>query len=230
MFLLRRMLNTPVTDEQARRSEQESRIFERRFKEYQVCLQQVERLESNIWYTAGLLGIGSTAGFIFVVGKDAHSRAPLGTILVVAILAITMSLVWLRFARRWSSIQHVKFKWMAEIEKEIGFCQSKLVAERDIEVQAHLKHLQEKGKLGQRLWARLWYQLEEKPDAAKAKEAPRNYEVRGNRPVIELLVVTNLLIWCSVTLYAAYKMGDLPLASVILFGSLILDMCFWRRL
>jgi hypothetical protein len=230
VFLLRRMLNTPVTDEQARRSEQESRIFERRFREYQVCLQQVERLESSIWYTAGLLGIGSTAGFISVMGKDAHSRAPLGTILVVAILAITVSLVWLRFAGRWRSIQHVKFKRMAKIEEEIGFCQSRLVAERDIEVQAHWRHLQEKGKLVQRLWTRLWYRLEEKPDAAKAEEAPRDYEVRGNRPVIELLVITNLLIWCSVTLYAAHKMGDLLSVSVVLFGSLILDICFWRRL
>ena len=230
MFLLKKMLDTQVTDEHTRQSEQESKIFERRFKEYQICLQQVEHLESNIWRTAGLLGIGSVAGLISIMGRDARSRAPLSTILVVAILAITVSLVWLRFARRWSSVQHVKINWMTKIEEEIGFRQNKLVAERDTEVQAHVQHLRENGKRGQRLWTWLWYCLPNKNEAVEAKETPGDYETRGNRPVIELLVITNLLIWCLVALYAAYEERALLSVSLILFGSLILDILFWRRL
>lgn len=230
MPLLRRILCKAVTDEQARRSEQGSENFERRFKEYQVCLQQVKQLEANIWQTAGLLGIGSAAVLISIMGKDAQSRAPLSTILVVAILAITVSLVWLRFARRWSSIQHVKFARINEIEEEIGFCQNIRVAERDREIQAHMLYLIENGRFWRRIWTRLWYRLTDTTQAVEAQQAPQDYETRGNRPVIELLVITNLFIWSSVTLYIACEEESLLLASAILFGSLILDIYFWRHL
>jgi hypothetical protein len=122
--------------------------FERLFKEYQICHEQASRLESHIWQTATLFGVGSAIGLVSLASKEPDWVKTL----VAAILAIIASLVWLRFAGRWWSIQRLKFERMDEIDKQIGFRQNIIVGETDIEAQSHRRYLQKHGRFPRRKW------------------------------------------------------------------------------
>jgi hypothetical protein len=230
VFLFQKFLDKPASAEETHQKEECVENIQLRLREYEACLQQVERLESNIWQSAGLLGVSSATGLIAVAGKITESHVLVGAVLAVAVLAISASMVWLRFARRWSSILDVKFKRMREIENGVGFLQNVSVVERDKEVQSHLLYQRTEGRLRRRLWVRLWYRLPTDIEAAQAKQGVDNYEVRGNRPVIELFVITNLLVWCGTALYAAHLEGRMAVVSLVLSAVLLLNICFWRIL
>ena len=55
-------------------------IFDQRFKEYQICREEAARLESSMWQTAAVFGLGSAAGLGFAFARRARSppasRAP----------------------------------------------------------------------------------------------------------------------------------------------------------
>ncbi len=205
--------------------------FDKRFKEYQVCLQQIEKLEANIWQTAGLLSIGSPASFILLLGKDGQ-RAPLTTIVLVAVFVIMASLVWLRFVNRWSSIQHIKIDRVIELEKEMEFQQNRRVGEIDIAFQKYLLHLKENGRFFEKCWIILRYGLDDKKVGKEPGERKdrKNYEVRGYRSVIELLVATNVILWSAFALYAAYEKGFFYWVLLVLLLSFGLYICCSRRL
>ena len=209
-------------------SEMSSETFERLFKEYQICHEHASRLESYIWQTATLLGVGSIVGLVSLAGKNTYTDADLGTTVIAAVFAINVSLVWWRFAKRWWSIQHVKFDRMDEIDERIGFQQSILVRERNREAMSHIRYLQENGPRLRQMWYRLQYFIPDEIQAAEP-ERIRNYEHRGNQPAGKLLVVTNIALWFFWTVYAASQAAALPRVLVILVILLIVDIWFWRR-
>lgn len=210
-------------------SEVDPETFERSFKEYQICLEQVSRLEANIWQTATLLGIGSIVALVSLINNDAQSQAPFGVILAVSIFTITVSLVWLRFAKRWWSIQSIKFERMSEIDTSIGFRQNILVDERNREALSHQLYLKENSNFIKSLWTRLFFSIPKEVRAKEGHQKAQTYEHRGNRPVVELLVAENILIWVSFLIYSAWERNRLPVTIITLSGLLIVVFHYWRR-
>lgn len=218
---------------------------ERLLKEYQICLEQASRLESNIWQTAGLLGIGSIVGLISLIGDG--TLAPFGAVLVAAVFAINVSLVWLRFTRRWGSIQTLKFERMSEIERKIDFKQSVLVEDRNKEALSHKIFLRESGNFFQYWLIKIFYRIpsfnnedvQRRIQSYKEREDEtrwriEDYEYRGIQPVCKLLVITNILLWSFFAGYAAYitpNNYEIPNTVIALLALLVLifiDIIYWR--
>jgi hypothetical protein len=116
------------------------------FKEYEICTKEASRLESNVWHTALLFSIGSGAGLIYFIKESIISKGDyikLGlSVSLFAFFSMIVSLVWWRMARRWWSIQQLKYERMREIEKALGFKQCSMVSERDNEIMQHIKSSQ----------------------------------------------------------------------------------------
>jgi hypothetical protein len=204
-----------------------TRSFEKLVQEYKICQEEASRLESNIWQTAALLGVGSVVGIVTLAGESIRAEARLSATAVVAIFVVVASLVWWRFARRWWSIQDLKFERMRDIEKQIGFRQTILVDERNKEAIARVRFKQENGSRLEKLWYKFWYEV---------RESPQNYEYRGIQPVARLLVTTSIVLWIFVAVYEAGRgMCTLPGWAGILFWVLvsviliIVGLCLWRK-
>jgi hypothetical protein len=179
--------------------------FDQRFKEYQICREEAARLESSIWQTAAVFGVGSAAGLGFVfqfagrVPPLHHARL---AVAIVTAFVINASLVWWRFVRRWRSIQDLKFKRMDELETELGFRQNRLVNEAD-----------ERAIAGPHGWM----------------GPPRhNHEYRGNLPAIQFFLCTNALLWAALLL--SELLGLAMLFGVLLvIGEVVLYSWLWKE-
>lgn len=198
---------------------------------YKIFDEQVSRLESYIWQTATLLGIGSAVGLFSLANGTAGVKP--NEVTIAAIFAINASLIWWRFAKRWWSIQHLKFERMDEIEKRLDkqmkLGQGLTVRERDVEAMQQVKHLREKGSFRQRM-ASLQFSI---PREIKAKESQKtgNYEHRGNQSVGKLLVITNIALWSLFAVQTAMQFKMTPDALVIAGVVLVLlvDLYAWRK-
>jgi hypothetical protein len=212
-----------------------STYIERLLDLYQIYDKQASRLESHIWQTAALLGIGSAVGLVALASEYKKTLAYLGTTVVATIFAINASLVWWRFARRWWSIQRLKIERMDEIERRINeemkFPENALVSERDEEVMKHRLYFRKEGSLYQRISNKsFFFSIPDdlQPTKSKHKEIG-NYEYRGNQPAARLLLVTNIFLWLLVTIYTTIQIGKLRLLILIIFGFVvIIDFVIWR--
>ena len=88
---------------------------ERLLSEYAQCQTSAEGLEATIWRSAEIAGIGSLASLVAL----AALKAPLLPAALSALAVVTGTLVWWAMARRWWTIQHVKYSRMLEIEREL---------------------------------------------------------------------------------------------------------------
>jgi len=209
--------------------------FERLFKEYQICHEHVFQLESYIWQTAMLFGVGSAISLVSL----ASQRPDWVKTLVATILAINISLVWWRFARRWWSIQHLKLERMHEIDQQIRFRQSVLVEERDVEAQKHRRYWQKYGCFLQRIWNQLCYSIPDNTSAVLSfrKSIQENYEYRGIQPAVRILVCTNILLWVSFALYTVITeflpylyVQQRNVCALAVFGFIaVADFCIFCR-
>jgi hypothetical protein len=103
------------------RSDSSDEEKERLLREYELCQDAAQNLESTIWQTSTVIGIGSIGTFLLVVKEDPCW-------LVAALiggLVTTANCIWWRMARRWWSIQHTKFLRMRHIEECVGFGQTR---------------------------------------------------------------------------------------------------------
>lgn len=241
-FLLENLGKVLGVEKSQRRTDQPGQE-QKALSEYRICLEQASRLESNIWQTAGLLGIGSIAGLVALAG---NSNIPFSAVLVAGVFAINASLVWLRFVRRWGSIQSVQFERMSEIEDQLEFKQSSLVSDRNREAFGHKLYVRKNGNLLQRLLVTVFYRLRFSKDEeselmqlyAQKDDRDRrqieSYEYRGNQPACKLLVVTNVLLWGSYTVYQAFNTLNGPLVSnfvillIFLVALIVIDIAYWR--
>lgn len=152
---------------------QNREAFERLLQEYQICREEVLRLDDNIWKTATILGIGSVIAFIKIISIRIDPLDHFIITLLSGILIIVVYLVWWRFARRWWSIQELKLLRMTEIDDEIGFRQSKLVKEHDDMAMMFKRYLQiNSGDL-----QKMWYNRYILPDRIKYPEKYNNNEM-----------------------------------------------------
>lgn len=90
-------------------------------KEYELCQDAAQSLESTIWQTGAAIGLGSIGTIVLAanVGIDWF----VGLIVGSAIIASTV--VWWYMARRWWSIQQTKYCRMLDIEHAIGLYQTR---------------------------------------------------------------------------------------------------------
>jgi hypothetical protein len=88
-------------------------------KEYELCQDAAQSLESTIWQTSAAIGIGSIGAFIVAVNGGFNWL----TAAIVGGVIVAINFIWWGMAQRWWSIQHTKFCRMRHIEKLVGLYQ-----------------------------------------------------------------------------------------------------------
>jgi hypothetical protein len=179
--------------------------FDRAFKEYQICREEAARLESHIWQTALVFGIGSAAGLALTLPLAGrvpplhHARL---AVAIVTAFVINTSLVWWRFVRRWRSIQALKYQRMNELEVELGFRQNRLVNEADDRVIT-----------GPHVWM----------------GPPRHsHEYRGNLPAMQFFLSTNALVWGVLLLSEVCGLA-MFFGVLLVIGEVVLYFWLWKE-
>jgi len=96
-------------------------------EEYKLCQDSTKKIESTIWQTGGLLGLGSLGSFVaLTVGKAIQPASLLVGLFIVIILCI-----WWRMAKRWWDIQHTTFIRITHLEEKLDFFQTRYIRYRD---------------------------------------------------------------------------------------------------
>ncbi|MHB1418074.1 MAG: hypothetical protein ACYCX4_00580, partial [Bacillota bacterium] len=91
-------------------------------KEYEMCHDRVKNLESTIWITSGVIGIGSIGSLISIMEKAGAIKT-----LVLGVFVIIWVWIWWFIAKRWWDIQHTTFMRMRHIENELGLFQQRYI-------------------------------------------------------------------------------------------------------
>lgn len=203
--------------------------FKAFIEEYKICVSEVSRLEGQIWKASSHLGIFSGAAILLKSVPTFPNKDNFYTTFAIAILMITISLVWWRLSRRWWSIQHVKLKRINEIEEKIGFSQSTAVKLTDKAKMAHIKYLQNKL---QKMDDHLFYEIPKhiKPEKCSEKKEMIDHEYRGNQPILKFFVIVNILIWIGLVLTAAMPSKIYLWAFAMIFGLYFFyELKLWRK-
>lgn len=90
------------------------------FEEYKLCQESTQKLESTIWQTSGVIGIGSIGSFIYLAVRQTKN---VNTPLVFAAGSVIVLTVWIwwNIALRWWDIQHAIFLRMGDIEENLKY-------------------------------------------------------------------------------------------------------------
>jgi hypothetical protein len=145
-----------------------------------------------------------------------------------AFFAIIVSLVWWRMAKRWWSIQRLKYERMMEIEDSLGFKQVSMVSERDNNKMQHIKSYRFI------YWFRYRIHKSIIPERCADRTKIKHYEHRGIIPAIKLLLLSNAILWIilvliscgSIRLHYGNLLGFIIIVSILLISCLIY---FWRE-
>ena len=87
--------------------------------EYTACLNDVSQLDSDIWQSSYVfLGI-SIAGYTILIQFQVNNWYELGVSCVVAILGVSLLIVWDKLCSEWLKIIQINLHRMREIEKEL---------------------------------------------------------------------------------------------------------------
>jgi hypothetical protein len=87
-------------------------------KEYELCQNAAQSLESPIWQSGAAVGLGSIAFFISSVDKIDKTKN-CHPIVFIGLFVILANIVWFLMARRWWSIQQANYLRMSHIEQEL---------------------------------------------------------------------------------------------------------------
>jgi hypothetical protein len=248
LSFLRKASEKKVAASKEHQRQEDTQTLEKQFKQYQIYLEQVSRLESNTWQTAALLGITSGGGLAFLAVNYKPDSA--AAIIPTALFAINASLVWWRFALRWSSIKSVRLEQMSQIEEKY-LRPTITVRKRDDDALAYRLCLKEKGSFLQRIWIGIVYSFPtlQKEDAQRRiktyesynleeQYAIKSYEDRGILPACKLLVISNVFVWLGFFFCAVWQVArssadpnaDVAvLALAALAALIIIDILYLRR-
>lgn len=97
------------------------------FKEYELCQESAQKLESTIWQTSAALGIGSIGTLSLIANHPLEEQPPFLITLVIGLLISGVGTIWWHMARRWWSIQHAKYLRMRHIEEELNMHQTRYI-------------------------------------------------------------------------------------------------------
>ena len=84
-------------------------------KEYELCQNSAQSLESTIWQTSTAVGIGSVGTLVLV----ANIRPDWQVVAIIGGLVTATAFIWWYMAKRWWSIEHAKFLRMRHIEEDL---------------------------------------------------------------------------------------------------------------
>jgi hypothetical protein len=84
-------------------------------KEYELCQDAAQSLESTIWQTSTVIGIGSIGTLVLVASQPIEWPLTVS----VGLPIIFANWIWWGMARRWWSIQHAKYCRMFDIEQHL---------------------------------------------------------------------------------------------------------------
>ena len=89
-------------------------------EEYKLCQESTQKLESTIWQTSGVIGIGSIGSFIYLAVRQTEK---INTLLVFAAGCVIVLTVWIwwNISLRWWDIQHAIFLRMGDIEENLKY-------------------------------------------------------------------------------------------------------------
>ena len=100
-------------------------------KEYELCQDSAQSLESTVWQTSAIIGIGSIGSLILVANHPPDEQPPFLVAAFIGALVSLASFIWWRMARRWWSIQHAKYLRMRHIEEDLNIYQTRYVRYMD---------------------------------------------------------------------------------------------------
>jgi hypothetical protein len=188
-------------------------------EEYKVCQENAKHLSDNVWKSAVVFGVGSIAGII-TLSQENGIQSDLKPLLVIAagFFAIGVSFGWLKFVRRWLSIEQVMFRRMEHIERQSQFIRNTLyvryfnnLKEEENEKRQGQETREEENEEGQRqeIEKRIQFETDyskaslNKPfldkvllaDLIKKPGLLDNYEYRGIQPMIKFIVWINVVVW-----------------------------------
>ena len=89
-------------------------------KEYQVCAENVTRLDNLIWQTAAIIFPITLAGFAFFGSSATHTIEQCFVISATGLGSIALLATWYLLSRRWYAYERLAFYRMREIEEELG--------------------------------------------------------------------------------------------------------------
>jgi hypothetical protein len=197
------------------------------FKEYEICIKEASRLESNIWQTALIFSIGSGVGLTYFLKEyliDKGDSIKLGSsVSLFAFFVIIISLVWWRMAKRWWSIQQLKYERMEMIERYLGFSQISMVGERDTKIKQHIKSY--------RFIYLFKYKIPKNINAERCNYITKikDYEHRGIQPAIKYLLLSNAILWIFLIL-TCYRIQEIKLMKVFDIFSNVLKELYYGKI
>lgn len=89
-------------------------------KEYEFSQSTAESMESVIWQSSTVIGLGLIGSFAIVALRGADSQPPWYVACLTGPTLFMLSLIWWLVARRWWSVQHAMFMRMRHSEKRLG--------------------------------------------------------------------------------------------------------------
>ncbi len=102
---------------------------EKYIKEYELCQDTTQKIESTIWKTSTAMGIGSIGPLILFMTRSI--KPDWQSVTIVGLLIFFSSIIWWFMARRWWDIQHVTFLRMKHLEEKLGFYQTRYIYYKD---------------------------------------------------------------------------------------------------
>ena len=109
-------------------SENERQDLEQIKQEYDICLSRSQQLESNIWISSSLMGIGSTLPIIIALFSD---KIGVFSFCIIGLMVISINLIWFFISRRWWTLQHIVFLRMRHLEQKLNYKINSYIAHFD---------------------------------------------------------------------------------------------------
>ena len=184
-------------------------------KEYELCQQKTRGLESTIWQTNAVIGVGSAGTFVALILKRIEGMGPaFGGVLAIGFVVIGISFIWYRMAGRWWSIEHTIFERMRQIEREIktcSGCDDIFLSEAYIGFRDSRRTQQKKGKKGLCIDPRD-YGIPAKYHDAFGLEENKGYWIYGPRTQSSIFVSGIIYAWLVFLFYLALPCPGLKIA------------------
>ncbi len=89
-------------------------------KEYEFSQSTAEHMESTIWQSSAVIGLGLIGSFLLIALRGEASQPPWYVACLIGPTVFILSGIWWLVARRWWSVQHAVFMRMRHIEKRLG--------------------------------------------------------------------------------------------------------------
>ena len=95
--------------------------------EYQACITDACQLDNDIWQSATIFFGVSFLGFGVLFQMQAEDIFEFATHIVIALVGITLIILWRRLCSGWLRLLHINFYRMREIEEDLGMWKERYI-------------------------------------------------------------------------------------------------------